>query len=133
MLSAVEIGFNFQTIFLCATVFLILTWYLRGPRNLPPGPWGWPLLGYLPNLAIALYRTDLHLHQLLEKMSKDQGSVFSMYIGGKLVVVLHKFTTVKEAFRNPHLIDRPPSPVLIDFGAKDGRLEHASEFLNLIF
>ena len=129
MLSEVEIGFNFQTIFLSAFVFLILSWCLRGPRNLPPGPWGWPLLGYLPNLAIALYRTGLHPHQLFVKMSKDHGSMFSMYIGGKLVVVLHKFQTVKEAFRNPHIIDRPPSPVLNDFGAKEGRFEYETKHL----
>ena len=121
MLSAVEIGLNLQTTFLCAAVFLILSWCLHGPRNLPPGPWGWPLLGYLPNLAIALYRTGLHPHQIFVKMSKDHGSIFSMYIGGKLVVALHKFKTVKEAFRNPHLIDRPPSPVFDEFGVKDGK------------
>ena len=124
MFSAIEIGFNFQTAFLCATVFLSLSWCLRRPRNLPPGPWGWPLLGYLPNLAIALYRTGLHPHQLFEKISKDHGSMFSVYIGGKLVVVLHKFKTVKEAFRNPHIVGRPPSPVLNDFGAQDGRSEY---------
>ena len=121
MLSAVETGFNFLTIFLCATMFLILSWCLRRPRNLPPGPWGWPLLGYLPNLAIALYRTGLHPHRIFVKMSEDHGSIFSMYIGGKLVVVLHKLKIVKEAFRNPHIIDRPPSPVFKDFGVEEGR------------
>ena len=121
MLTAVEIGFNFQTIILCTTLFLILSWCLHGPRNLPPGPWGWPLLGYLPNLAIALYRTGLHPHQIFVKMSKDHGSIFSMYIGGKLVVVLQKFKTVKEAFRSPHITDRPSSPVFHDFGAENGR------------
>ena len=93
-------------------VVLSLLWWLstRRPPGLPPGPGpALPLLG--------------HLH-LMEKDPRAQfrawrrqhGDVFSMYMGGWLVVVLNGFPVIKEALvkfadvfsERPHmfLVDR---------------------------
>ena len=82
------------TLLLGGAVALCLLWWLstRRPAGLPPGPgFALPLLG--------------HLH-LLEKDPRAQfrawrqqyGDVFSLYMGGRLVVVLNGFPVFKEAF-----------------------------------
>ncbi|XP_072050894.1 cytochrome P450 2J4-like [Amphiura filiformis] len=106
-MEPVILGFEIQTILLCVAAIAIFTWCLQKPKNLPPGPWGWPLVGYLPKLVVSLYRTGLNPHQLFAKMAKQYGPVFSMRIGGKVVVVLNKYHIIKQAFMNPRICDRP--------------------------
>ncbi|XP_072050917.1 cytochrome P450 2J4-like [Amphiura filiformis] len=125
-LSENMLGFGTQTNLLLFAAFFaaILLWWLQKPKNLPPGPWGWPLVGYLPNFVVALYRTGLYPHQLFAKMSKKYGPVLSMRIGGKLVVVLNKHSIIKEAFHNPHISNRPNSETFDELGLGGGLLAH---------
>ncbi|XP_072037477.1 cytochrome P450 2J4-like [Amphiura filiformis] len=95
-----------QSVLFCVVVFLFLSWWLRSPKDFPPGPWGWPLLGYLPNLVIA-YRTGQPLAQLLNLLAKKYGPVFSLNLAGKSVIVLNNFKYVKEGLNNPSVSDRP--------------------------
>ncbi|XP_072021985.1 cytochrome P450 2C2-like, partial [Amphiura filiformis] len=81
--------------------------YHGGYEVLPPGPWGWPFLGYLPNLAISAYRSGQPLDQLLNLLAKKYGPVFSLNLAGKSVIVLNNFKYVKEGLSNPSISDRP--------------------------
>ncbi|XP_072050207.1 cytochrome P450 2C9-like [Amphiura filiformis] len=45
-------------------------------------------------------------------MATQYGPVFSMRVGGKVVVVLNKYHIIKQAFMNPHISDRPLDPTL---------------------
>ncbi len=103
--------FDVPTILFGAVSFLLLAWWLRQPKtkNLPPGPWNWPLLGCLPNFALLKYRSGLPLPHLFNSLAKKYGPVFSMDLGGNKVVVLNTFKYVKEAFNHPNLCDRPSS------------------------
>ncbi|XP_072050913.1 cytochrome P450 2J4-like [Amphiura filiformis] len=114
------LGFGIETILLCIAAFAIVSWWLQKPKNLPPGPWGWPLVGYLPNLVVSLYRTGLNPHQLFANMATKYGPIFSMRIGGRLVVVLNKHRLIKEAFHNPHISNRPASQTMVDLGLASG-------------
>ncbi|GFU45719.1 cytochrome P450 2J6 [Nephila pilipes] len=89
-------------LFIGLVVFLIINWLQRG-KNLPPGPRGLPVLGYLPFLGSEAYRT---LHNLTDKY----GPIFSFYLGRKLVVVLGNYDVVKEALSNNKIMDRPKNP-----------------------
>ncbi|EDO32562.1 predicted protein [Nematostella vectensis] len=59
---------------------------IRTPRflvsRLPPGPWGFPVIG-------AAFRLGPKSHLDFLEMSRNYGQVFSMYLGSRLVVVLN--------------------------------------------
>ncbi len=63
-------------------------WWFVANKRLPPGPIGWPLLGY----RIRHHEYSRHFGQLRDQF----GPVFSYYAGRRLVVVLNNFETVNE-------------------------------------
>ena len=103
-------GSSLQSVCICLAIFLFLTWLARRPRyshRLPPGPWGVPLLGYLPHMALAAKRRKMEAHDVFTELAKTYGNIFSMTLGNKTVVVLNDFETIKEAFQHHDLNDRP--------------------------
>ncbi|XP_038058639.1 cytochrome P450 2C15-like [Patiria miniata] len=59
---------------------------------LPPGPWGWPILGIMPSLAGG------KPHHVLTEMSKTYGPIMSFMMGSFRTVVLSDYDLIKEAF-----------------------------------
>ncbi|XP_072040944.1 cytochrome P450 2J4-like [Amphiura filiformis] len=98
---------DIRTILVCVVAFLVISWWTRKPKNLPPGPWTWPILGSLPNLGISLYRSGLQPHQFMAKLTKHYGKVYSLYLGNQLLVILNSAESVREAFQNQYLVHRP--------------------------
>lgn len=72
-----------------ALAALFETWSNR-KLKLPPGPYGIPLLGYIPFLG-------RQTHLKLTELGKKYGSVFSMQMGKHLTVVLHDWSAIKAA------------------------------------
>ena len=87
-----------------AVVFLFLSWLVRRqPNNIPPGPRGWPLLGYLPKLMLSANPA-----QILADEAQRYGEVLSVNLAGQLAVVLGSTRAIREAFsRSPHISARP--------------------------
>lgn len=81
--------------FFSLMVKLIQEWY-----TLPPGPWGLPIYGYLYSM-----KTCMHLE--FDKLAKKYGSIFSVSLGSKLVVVLSDHEIIREAFRRDEFTGRP--------------------------
>ena len=99
-----------HTLLITAGIFLVIFWWMRQHakyQNLPPGPNGWPLLGYLPNLGISLYRSGKQPFHLFADLANKYGKVYSMYLGSRLVIILNGHEEIKEAFMNQLLNDRP--------------------------
>ena len=69
---------------------------------------------------ISLYSTGLKPHEMLTNMAKQYGPVFSMQIGGRVVVILNTHRIIKEAFQNPSISDRPLSPTFRKVGIDGG-------------
>lgn len=72
--------------------------------KLPPGPWGLPLLGYLPYLTGVPHEQFYHL-------SKKYGSVFSTKLGSQLLVVLADYKSIRNAFRKEAFSARPNNDI----------------------
>ncbi|KAG8172695.1 hypothetical protein JTE90_001525 [Oedothorax gibbosus] len=88
---------------LIALVVLVVCYYLQAAwrgRNLPPGPYGLPIVGYLPFLSDPLW--DLH------KLGEKYGDIFCFKMGSQTVVVLHGVEAIKEALSRPEFLGRPP-------------------------
>uniref|UniRef100_A0A673Y6L5 Cytochrome P450 2M1-like n=1 Tax=Salmo trutta TaxID=8032 RepID=A0A673Y6L5_SALTR len=76
-------------------VVIILLWMNRGKRSnsrLPPGPAPIPLLGNLLRIDVKAP------YKLYMELSKKYGSVFTVWLGSKPVVVISGYQAIKDAF-----------------------------------
>ncbi|XP_039638088.1 cytochrome P450 2K1-like [Perca fluviatilis] len=115
---------SFSSISLLGGLVVLLLFYLvssssfssKEDRKEPPGPRPLPLLGNL--LQIDLKRP---YHTLL-KLSKKYGSVFTVYLGPKKVVVLAGYKTVKEALVNhaEEFGERDPMKIMHEYDQGHG-------------
>lgn len=69
-------------------------------RHLPPGPWGLPLLGYLPWLD------PKHAYLTLTELSKKYGKIYSIQMGNIFTVVISDPVIIRKAFNNDSLSGR---------------------------
>ncbi|XP_035658624.1 cytochrome P450 2U1-like [Branchiostoma floridae] len=98
--------------FLAAACVCLLTYlYLQRPRNLPPGPRGWPLLGNIPMLAKTAF-----LPATFTELSKQYGDVMSIRLGGNLAIVLSGYETIRTTLvkRAEDFSSRRVPPVVAD-------------------
>ncbi|XP_069156797.1 cytochrome P450 306a1 [Procambarus clarkii] len=77
-------------------------WALRAFINLPPGPWGLPVVGYLPWLNP---RTP---HLTMVRLVERYGRLFSLRMGGVLVVVMADPHTIREVLAQRSTTGRAP-------------------------
>ncbi|KAK7085939.1 hypothetical protein SK128_008549 [Halocaridina rubra] len=83
------------------TVLLSIRFWLRAQAHpLPPGPWGIPILGYLPFLP-----KDIHVHMM--KLAQKFGSIYRLRFGNKLFVILTDSKAIRDAFRREEFHARP--------------------------
>lgn len=86
------------------TFFGLLAYYgllkLRKLRKLPPGPWGYPIVGIL-------FSIKKEFHLLLCDYVKLFGKVLSLKMGGQTLVVLSDHKLIKKAFQSRDFTARP--------------------------
>ncbi|XP_041976933.1 cytochrome P450 18a1 [Aricia agestis] len=107
-------------VFLCVT--LSAMWLINKVHevyDLPPGPWGLPVVGYLPFLSVR--------HITFLKLAQKYGAIFSVHLGNQLTIVLSDYKLIREAFRLEEFTGRPSTPlmhILNGFGIinSEGRL-----------
>lgn len=94
---------DFSTV-MALTVFGLIVYYvalqIRHLKKLPPGPWGYPVVGML-------YSIKKEFHLFLMDYVKLFGTVLSLKMGGETVVVLSDHKLIKKAFQSKDFTARP--------------------------
>jgi len=88
------------SIFLITLLAVILLQQFRYMKSLPPGPFGYPILGILPFI-----KKEFHL--LLFDYANKFGKVISFKMGNQLVVVISDHNIIKKAFAKSEFAARP--------------------------
>ena len=99
-----ESSFSFVCLCLAVTLLLLFLGLAKISRDdRPPGPYGLPIVGSLLHLGDSP-------HLALSKMAKVYGSVFSIRLGCRNVIVLNSQYVIKEALSKKagHFSSRPP-------------------------
>lgn len=74
-------------------------------RNLPPGPWGLPIVGILNYIGSEKHTSFMNL-------AKQYGTLFSARLGSQLTVVISDYKLMRQAFRSQDFVGRPNTPLL---------------------
>uniref|UniRef100_A0A803XKU5 CP2J2 protein n=1 Tax=Meleagris gallopavo TaxID=9103 RepID=A0A803XKU5_MELGA len=100
---------NVSMLLAVLVMFLLIADFVRKrrPRNFPPGPQLFPLVGTIVDL-----RQPLHLE--MQKLTARYGNIFSVQFGGLTFVVVSGYQMVREALVHQAEIfaDRPHIPLL---------------------
>lgn len=75
-------------------ILLCIIYYFVFCYDLPPGPWGIPLLGFWPFLKLE----DGHLQ--LKEFREKYGEIFSLTVTGNLFISLSSMKAIKETLLN---------------------------------
>ncbi|KAI8504432.1 hypothetical protein Bbelb_175500 [Branchiostoma belcheri] len=92
LMTTVRYYVDVPTFLVAACVCLLTYLYLQRPKNLPPGPWGWPLLGNIPTLAKCAF-----VPATFTEWSKQYGDVISVRIGLDVNIVVSGYKTIRNA------------------------------------
>ncbi len=116
---------NTYTLLTFLAVFLFTTYDLKNrSQNLPPGPWSLPFIGNFLGLVYKLFRTGDEPEYQLAAMAKRYGHVFTLRVGSKIMIIANSYKSIKEAYQNPLISDRPKSKVLEDVSMDEGKVVH---------
>lgn len=103
---------------LCIAIFSIpfIRKKNRHALDLPPGPRGLPLLGYLPFLSPDLHRD-------FTKLSKTYGPIYKLWLGNKLCIVITSPSIAREVVREQDLVfanrDTTVASLAVTYGGID--------------
>ncbi|XP_055938576.1 cytochrome P450 18a1-like [Argiope bruennichi] len=90
------------TALLVGSLCVLLYFALSGKKGkILPGPYGFPLVGYIPFMSSKPY-VDL------QKLGETYGSVFSLQLGTQYCVILDDYQSTKDAFAQDAFMGRPP-------------------------
>ncbi|XP_076914865.1 geraniol 8-hydroxylase-like [Bidens hawaiensis] len=112
-----------RTILTISVPTLVFLWHkllffytTKGTTSLPPGPYGLPIVGYLPFLGS-------NLHEIFTKMAHKYGPIFSLKLGSKLHVVVNSTDLVSVVARDlDHTFANRSTPItasLLTYGGLD--------------
>lgn len=95
--------FLLQMFYVVITVIVLIgIYHILKKRNLPNGPWGLPILGYLPFL------NPKAPHETLTHLSRKYGNIFGLYLGSVYTVVLSDASLIFAAFSKDKVTGRAP-------------------------
>ncbi|XP_072019394.1 cytochrome P450 2U1-like [Amphiura filiformis] len=96
---------NVKSIVLLVLVILMVAWWMQRPRNLPPGPWRFPIVGFFPQLLWYMYKGE-ELHMIVTRLGHKYGKIYSFNLFGLVVVVINDFSIMQEGLNDPALSNK---------------------------
>ena len=72
---------------LSVIILYLINWYRR-PKRFPPGPRGFPIVGYIPFIGQNAEKT-------INKLSKKYGKIFSVRMGSEDTVFLNDYDSIQ--------------------------------------
>lgn len=103
-----EIRSSLHVFLAVLSLIYIVQWlikFMHQLKTLPPGPWGIPVLGFLPFMR-------REKHNCFMDLAKKYGSVFSTRIGNQLTVVVSDYKLIRENFVKQEYTNRPDTPFM---------------------
>lgn len=118
--SATFLGLHMSSVLMLAAILAITLHLVRQmhlSREYPPGPRGFPFLGYLYVLGSPDKR------KLFAELRDQHGDIFSFNLGCRLVVVVNGFEAMKQVFvqQGNSFLDRPQVFTFTHVGQGKGR------------
>uniref|UniRef100_A0A2P2I3B0 Cytochrome P450 2L1-like n=1 Tax=Hirondellea gigas TaxID=1518452 RepID=A0A2P2I3B0_9CRUS len=89
-----------EVILLLALVAILVYKKTAKPATMPPGSFGWPVIGSLPPL-------QMPITQHLSNLKKQYGNIITTKWGSIPIVVLADYQLIKKAFNHPDFQGRP--------------------------
>lgn len=86
---------------LLAVAVLVFTIFWRHKKNLPPGPWNLPILGYLP------FINETSPHITFTELARKYGPIYSLRLGGIYTVVISDAKIVRKVLAQDITTGRP--------------------------
>ncbi|XP_019640068.1 PREDICTED: cytochrome P450 2U1-like [Branchiostoma belcheri] len=113
ILAAVRQHVDTSTVLVAACACLLAYWCLQSPRNLPPGPRTWPVLGNIPLFMTA--KTDF-LPNTITDLARQYGDVMTFWNARDLNVVISGYQPIRDVLvkRAADFSSRKAPPVLVD-------------------
>ena len=115
-------GISLSYLFIVAILVLTVVYLWSRQKNLPPGPWGLPYIGYVPWLFYVMFYSDEELHEHLIRLGKRYGKIYSFTVFGLPFVVMNDHKVMKEAFSDLRLNDRGENEVLAKTFSPAGKI-----------
>eukprot|EP00058_Branchiostoma_floridae_P018240 XP_002603729.1 hypothetical protein BRAFLDRAFT_233426 [Branchiostoma floridae] len=114
ILTTVYRYLDMSTLLLAACVCLMTYWYLQTPRNLPPGPWAWPVLGNIPLFMKSKFD---FFPDTITDLAWQYGDVMTFWNARDLNVVISGYRTIRSVLvkRAEDFSSRKAPPVLFYF------------------
>ncbi|XP_051130111.1 labd-13Z-ene-9,15,16-triol synthase, chloroplastic-like isoform X1 [Andrographis paniculata] len=111
-----------QAILALLSILVVISsiWYFKllskSAAKSPPGPWGVPILGYLPFVGSNMLST-------FSNLATKYGEIFKVRLGNKLCVVINSPALAKEVVRDHDAVfanrDVPAAALVASYGGKD--------------
>lgn len=97
---------------LVGILYFVYKW--NSNRDLPPGPWSIPILGYLPWL------NPTEPYKTLTELTHKYGPIYSVQMGKHLAVVISEPTLLRTVLARKELEDRTDFKVINDIMQEHG-------------
>ncbi|KAF4523114.1 hypothetical protein B566_EDAN003128 [Ephemera danica] len=95
------------TVILVVTALMLLMFLTRRPKDFPPGPFRFPLLGNLPIILIYFMTKTESAHDIFWALSREYGPVMSLYLGRGPAVIVTGYKAVKNVLSRDDFAFRP--------------------------